>query len=198
MRRYLVVAAALVGVLSFAGAAAAKGPDSASISGPGLSHSLKVRGDGEGPTSLGALADASGFFPQMYGQSPDPVLKRRPAARLGAVYAIVYTVPGPNRIRSTVVQHVYPYATPVPLSYMTPGQSYWGDRRTLGGWFRASRGLTRVLVRVGVPATPPTGNASFLGPGAFGTVAAVATLLLVAGAARTARRRGWLTVHRSS
>ncbi len=90
---------------------------------------------------------------QMYGQTPTATLKTQPkGAVLGPRYRIVYTVPGPNATRSRVVQLFYPYAKPVPLTYMKPGQSYWGARKTLGGCFRSSTALTRALVQAGLPA----------------------------------------------
>ena len=152
MRKYLL-AAALV-ALALPALAAAKGPASASVSGPGLDGPLAIRGDGEGPgTALGNLTTASGFFPQMFGQSPDPTLGSRPTGTLGVRYKVVYIVPGPNDIRSRVIQFVYPYAKPVALTYMKPGQSFWEGERTHGGWFRASASLKRMLVRAGVPAS---------------------------------------------
>ena len=55
MRKYLL-AAALV-ALALPALAAAKGPVSASVSGPTLDGALTIRGDGEGPgTALGTLA----------------------------------------------------------------------------------------------------------------------------------------------
>src|SRR5262245_35706360 len=81
MRRYLAAAALLVLVLP--AVAAAKGPVGASISGPGLAQPLTFRGDGEGPgTALGNLTMASGFFAQVFGQTPDPTLRSRPAGTL--------------------------------------------------------------------------------------------------------------------
>jgi hypothetical protein len=152
MRRYLL-AAALV-ALALPALAAAKGPSSASLSGPGLDGPLAFNGDGEVPgTALGTLANASGFFPQVFGQSPDPTLASRPTGSLGLRYKVVYVVPGPNNIRSRVVQLVYPYAKPVALTYMKPGQSFWDGERTHGGWFRASAGLKRMLIRAGLPAS---------------------------------------------
>ena len=71
-------------------------------------------------TPLGALVDLGGFFPQMYGQTPDPTLRAQPKGTLGPRYKVVYVVPGPNGIQSRVVQYVYPYAKPVPLTYMKP------------------------------------------------------------------------------
>jgi hypothetical protein len=155
MRRYLAAAALVALVLP--ALAVAKGPASASISGPGLDRSLAVRGDGETPGNpLGTLAMAGGFFAQMFGQTPDPTLKLRPAGKLGPRYTVVYVVPGPNNIQSRVVQYVYPYAKPVPVTYLKPGQAFWGTKKAHGGWFRAAPALKRTLVRMGLPATAPT------------------------------------------
>jgi hypothetical protein len=152
MRRYLIAAALVVG-LALPALAGAKGPVSAFISGPGLDRALAIRGEGEGPgTSLGTLATASGFFAQMFGQSPDPTLASRPSGTLGPRYRAVYIVPGPNDIRSRVVQYIYPYAKPVALTYLKPGQRFWDGRKAHGGWYRASAVLKRVLVRAGLPA----------------------------------------------
>lgn len=151
MRRYVIAAALVALVLPVA--AVAKGPVSASISGPALERSLTIRGDGEGPgTALGTLADASGFFAQMFGQSPDPTVAARPGGTLGPRYRVVYVVPGPNDIQSRVVQYLYPYAKPVALTYMKPGQTFWVSERAHGGWYRASTGLKKMLVRAGLPA----------------------------------------------
>jgi hypothetical protein len=157
MRRNLVAAAVLTAALALPSAAAAKGPSSASISGPRLDRSLAIQGQGEmGPgTPLGALVDLGGYFSQMFGQTPDPTLKAQPKGSLGPRYKVVYVVPGPNGIQSRVVQLVYPYAKPVPLTYMRPGQPFWSTDRAHGGWFRASAGLKRVLVRAGLPAAAP-------------------------------------------
>ena len=157
MRRNLVAAAVLTAALALPSAAAAKGPSSASISGPRLDRSLAIQGQGEmGPgTPLGALVDLGGYFSQMFGQTPDPTLKAQPKGSLGPRYKVVYVVPGPNGIQSRVVQLVYPYAKPVPLTYMRPGQPFWSTDRAHGGWFRASTGLKRVLVRAGLPAVAP-------------------------------------------
>jgi hypothetical protein len=154
MRRYLI-AATLVALVVPA-LAAAKGPVSASISGPGLERALAIEGDGEGPGTLGSLATASGFFAQMFVQTPDPTVARRPVKTLGPRYVIVYLVPGPNDIQSHVVQYVYPYAKPTPVTYLKPGQRFWDGRQAHGGWYRARAALKRVLVRTGLPATAPS------------------------------------------
>jgi hypothetical protein len=152
MHRFLLLAALAV-AFALPVLAAAKGPISASISGPGLDRSLAIRGDGEGPgTALGTLAAASGFFAQMFGQSPDPTLASRPRGTLGPRYTAIYVVPGPNDVRSRVVQYIYPYGKPVAVTYMKPGQTFWNGKKAHGGWYRASGALKRMLVRAGLPA----------------------------------------------
>jgi hypothetical protein len=155
MRRLLVAAAVLAAALALPTLAAAKGPASASITGPGLDGSLRLSGGGEmgSGTTLGTLVDTGGFFPLLYGQSPDPTHRSRPAGALGPRFRIVYVVPGPNSIRSRVVQLAYPYASRGPVTYMKPGQSYWDGRKAHGGWFLASAELRKMLVRAGLPRT---------------------------------------------
>src|SRR5438132_8259434 len=147
--RTLVLLGALV-ALAIPVAALAKGPSSASISGPGMSRALAVAGDGEVTgNALGSLAQTSGFFPQMFGQTPDPTVSTRPTIALGPRYKVVYVVPGPNAIRSRLVQWLYPFAKGGPVTYLKPGQRFWGGRTAHGGWFRAP-GLAGVLRRIGL------------------------------------------------
>ena len=190
MRRLLVLAA--VGTLAPLAAAApvaAKGPSTASLTGPGLGHALPVKGVGEAGigTPLGSLVLLGGYFPQMFGQSPDPTTRTRPAADLGPRYRVVYRVPGPNSGVSTIVQDVYPYAKPTPVTYMPAGQRFWGSQRTHGGWFVSETGLKAALVAAGLPESPPASGASF--PWAWTGVglAAVVLLLLVLALGRRGR-----------
>jgi hypothetical protein len=163
-------------------AAAAKGPDRATLSGPGIDGSLPVTGAGEGGTGtpLGDLVQYGGFFPQMFGQSPDPTTASRPAGDLGPRYTVVYSVPGPNG-RDTIRQDLYPYATP-PVSYVRPGLTFWDGQRTHGGWYVADPALVDSLTRIGLPASPPAAGGSHVwrwtGVGAA-CVAALGGLLLV-------------------
>ena len=192
MRRYLVGTAILAAALVLPSLAAAKGPESASLSGPGLGRSLAVRGQGEmGPgTPLGALVDLGGFFPQMFGQTPDTTVKAKPKGTLGKRYTIVYVVPGPNGIRSRVVQSVYPYAKPVPVTYMKPGQKFWESDRTYGGWYVASADLKSTLVRAGLPAKPPSqASAGFWTVGVISGIASVLALIALVAVVRPWNRR---------
>jgi hypothetical protein len=158
MRTSLALTIALVASLAFPALAAAKGPTSATMSGPGISGTRHLGGDSEGGTGtpLGALTMGGGFFPQTFGQQPDPTLTTRPQGTLGPRYEIAYTVPGPSE-SATLRQDYYPYAEPAPLTYMKPSQTFWDGQRTHGGWFTADSSLRRTL---GLPAQPPTDTSS--------------------------------------
>ena len=179
MRRLLLLATvgALTALVSTA-PALAKGPSSASLTGPGLDRALPVKGQGEMGTGtpLGSLVELGGFFPQMFVQTPDSTTRTRPAGDLGPRYRVVYRVPGPNGT-STVVQDVYPYAK-TPATYMSPGQRFWGSSRTHGGWFISGPGLKATLVAAGLPQSPPVSDGGSF-PWAWTGVAAVAVVVLL-------------------
>jgi hypothetical protein len=157
MRRTTIALAALAAALALPAAAAAKGPDQASLSGPGLKGAIPIKGEGEGGagTPLGDLVQFGGFFPAVFGQQPDPMLQARPKGDLGPRYTVTYRVPGPGAGPSRIVQYVYPYAKPGPITYMPPRQVFWATQRTQGGWYDADVLLKRTFVRLGLPATPP-------------------------------------------
>ena len=139
MKRALPAVAALAVALLLPAAAAAKGPSTATIAGPGLDHALEIKGYGEGgdATPLGILVEGGGFFAQVFQPTPRLTTKARPAGQLGPRYDVTYTVPGPHG-DSTLRQDLYPYATSGPLTYMAPGEKFWGSQSTNGGWFRGS------------------------------------------------------------
>jgi hypothetical protein len=185
MKRLLLFAAALGAALLLPTVAGAKGPDRASISGPGLGQAVTIDGDGEGGASpLGILAGEGGFFAQMYGATGPGTLKARPKTMLGPRYLVTYRVPGEDGA-STVQQDLYPYAARGPVSYMSRGQTFWGTQSTVGGWFRGTTSVKQMLVQAGLPATAPPNRAAHahklgvaLGAGAGVAVAAGALALL--------------------
>ena len=143
--------AIVLAALALPAAALAKGPSEGTISGPGFVKTVKVLNDGSPGTAGGDLTQTTGFFPAAFGQSPDPLLHRKPAV-LGPRYTIVWTVPGNNSNR--IRQFVYPYAKGGAVTYMKPGQRIFG-MTTHGGWYRDA-GLKRTLVRLGLPAKAPS------------------------------------------
>lgn len=184
----LCILAALVTVP----AATAKGPSAASIDGPGTGGGLSIGGNGEsGGTPLGNLTMNAGFFQTTFGQQPDVTSRERPKGELGPRYRIVYTVPGPDNRVDQIRQDVYPYATPNPVTYMEPGQPFFGTERTHGGWYVAPPALKATLVAAGLPASAPAtsaGGATFPAWSA-GLIAFAAVLLLMLITAFVLRRR---------
>jgi hypothetical protein len=187
-RRPLFLALLLFLTLLLPGTAAAKGPTEATIKGPGLNSPLAVSGYGEGgPTPLGRLVDWGGFFPQAFGQSPDPILTARPAGLLGPRYDVTYVVPGPSTDK--LRQQLYPYAVGGVYTYMEPNQKFWGNQSTRGGWYRAGSGLKSVLVQAGLPAKAPEAQKRAAGSRTAVAVAAGAGLVLAGGVLFLLRRR---------
>jgi hypothetical protein len=162
MRNHLFIGVVVVvSALVVASTAFAKGATQATIKGPGLKKGgLVLKSDSGGdPTSgsrLGQLATASGFFPAVFNQQPDPMLRERPKGNLGPKYTAEYVMPGPDGGTSTIRQDLYPYAKPYALSYTKPGQPFFGSERTHGGWFQATSAVRTVLDLP--PQTPTTGT----------------------------------------
>jgi hypothetical protein len=181
---FLVICAAAA--LAVPGVAAAKGPSSATITGPGLDKPLAVQGTGEGDTStpLGLLVMDGGFFPEVFGQSPNPLLRQRPAS-LGSRYVVTYTMPS-DSTADTLHQDLYPYAVGGPVTYMAPAQRFWGGQVTNGGWYRGSSALKVQLIAAGMPKydlAHRTSDSRRVG------VAVGAGILLAAGVLMLLRRR---------
>lgn len=185
MRTSFVLTVALLALLAFPAFGAAKGPSTATMSGPGISGVKHLNGDSEGGTGspLGNLTMSGGFFPQVFAEVPDPTLTAQPKGDLGPRYTITYVVPGPNG-DSVLRQAFYPYAKPAPLTYMKPGLKFWGENKTHGGWFTADSSLVRKL---GLPAQPPATSSgshshlwrwSGIGGGALVLAAALGLLVL--------------------
>jgi hypothetical protein len=171
MRRILLIAAV---ALALPAAALAKGPSEAAVTGPGLDGKITLTGLGDGSDLVGL----AGFFQATFGQSPDPMLASAPQGTLGPKYTITYTVPGPSG-DDTIVQDVYPYATPSPVTYMQPGQRFFGSERTRGGWFVSTVGLRTLLANAGLPEEQPAvtgGNDRPLWPWLVGALALLAAL----------------------
>jgi hypothetical protein len=160
MRNHLFIGlVVVVSSLVVASTAFAKGATQATIKGPGLKKGgLVLKSDSGGdPTSgsrLGQLATAAGFFPAVFDQQPDPMLRERPKGTLGRKYTAEYVMPGPDGGTSTIRQDLYPYAKPYALSYTKPGQPFFDrGQGTHGGWFLTTSAVRTVL---DLPAQPPT------------------------------------------
>ena len=181
--------------LALPAAALAKGPSEAVVTGPGIDDDNGLAIAGLGDDS--GLTQLSGFFPATFGQSPDPMLASAPKGTLGPKYAIRYTVPGPDGTDATIVQDVYPYADPSPVTYTAPGQRFFDNQRTRGGWYISTVELRDLLVNAGLPAEQPTiggsGGDAPLWPWLVGALAVVAAL----GWAAWFARARWISATRT-
>ena len=186
MRKTLLLLVAVA--VALPASAFAKGASEASIQGPGLGKTVTISGNGEtSGDKLGNLGQSAGFFPAVFGQTPDPMSDQRPAGKLGPRYRIVWTVPGPSG-DSKITQDAYPLAQPQPVTYMKPGQLFWDGQHTRGGWYVGDSQLSASLFAVGVPrSAPSTGGFEWTRWTLIG-VAGAALLLALAFAVTRARR----------
>lgn len=183
MKRQLLTAIAVVlGLALVPSVATAKGPSEVSIEGPGLSEGIPLPGH--------EVVEVAGFFPGVFRQTPDPMLSERPRGSLGPKYVMTYALPGPNGEEDVLRQDVYPYAKAQPVSYMRPGQRFFMDQQTHGGWFVAKPTLKRTLVAAGLPVRPPAvgDDSSFPWP-VVATTTLLVALAVFAYGARTRRRQ---------
>ena len=188
MKRLLFILALVA--LALPATALAKGPSEAKITGPGLAKAITITGTETEGSPLMDLAEAAGFFPAAFGQTPNPMTSTAPKGNLGPKYSIEYIVPGPDGGNQTIRQDAYPYATPYSVTYMKAGQAIF-DMKTYGGWFVDSR-LKGILVAHGLPKTLPeakSNSASSAGFFSTGKLGALVLVLLVLGGAFVLMRR---------
>ena len=99
-------------IIAWASPAMAKGPDQATITGPGLDKPVVVTGFGEPGSGdkLGELADGSGLFLVMFGSdgSARTIVSEAPTGDLGPKFQLSYRVPDGTEAGSTVRQDLYP------------------------------------------------------------------------------------------
>jgi len=157
-RRALIV---ITLALAFPAAAVAKGPDAATVSGPGLSGQVPIGGIGR-VTTARSSAVSSRTAATSRRSSGSPLTDDRHAAEgdLGPGYTVTYRVPGPTG-KSTIRQIVYPFAKPAPVTYMESDQPFWDGQKTHGGWYVAAAQVKDVLGKVGLPASPPSNGSGF-------------------------------------
>jgi hypothetical protein len=142
--------------LSFLAApASAKGASKIVIQGPGLVHPITVEaGESTSADQLWPLMIDSRFFLGLcHGRCGSTSrLARRPSQGLGPRYTLTYTMNLDVRPHE-VIQYVFPYARPNPVTYMPARQTFLQHHKTGGGWFFAPERLERELITLGLPAT---------------------------------------------
>ena len=175
MKRLLFVLT--VAALALPATALAKGPSEARITGPGLAKAIVITGTETDGSPIMNLAEATGFFPAAFGQTPDPMTYARPQGDLGPRYSLEYVVPGGNDVTFKIQQDLYPYAKNGGWSHMPTGQPIF-DMTTHGGWFTDPR-LKGILVAHGLPRSTPSSTSSASSNAGFFSTGKIGALLLV-------------------
>lgn len=200
MRRLLLgltlISLATVWLVAAPFAATAKGPSKAVVEGPGLTSPIRMRFPDS--VELSSLIQHSGIWDQLFCHGCGRLEERNPAEQLGAAYRVTYTMLFPEGKRETssdVVQYVYPFASPTPVTYVETGQPFW-NTKTGGGWFVAGprlRGIMTDMIGVPVPgqqsATTDTEGETPSHALAFAGGAVVVAIVIVALALLLRRRR---------
>jgi hypothetical protein len=182
MARLFLALAVLVTAALLPATAFGKEIRSVTITGPGVDHKITLQGGGEiESTPAGNLAMLSGFFPELFDTSPDPTLVRKPDGPLGPKYHATYEFPNPETGDvARIVQDVYPYAKPYPVTYIPAGREVWEGEDAHGGWYLATADLKTALVKAGLPRTAQSirrSSGSSMGVWAGGAAGAGALLL---------------------
>lgn len=126
------------------------------ITGPGLAQAITLPAPGSptvGPDFSAYVTD-SGYFAQVFG-ARDGLSSQPPSGDLGPRYSVSFTMSLPGRAPSVIEQDLYPYAAPGPVTYLAPGQTFWGHSHTHGGWYLARAIFQKTLTSIGLPAGAP-------------------------------------------
>jgi hypothetical protein len=149
----LALALSVVGAL-WTDPALAKGPTRAVIRGPGLETPIVV-GYRSARTSdvFATLVARSGIFQGLWCVDCGGAAAGRPPGPLGPRFTVTYTLEL-DRVRHDRVDHVvqllFPYAQPRPVTFVHRGQPF--DLGTTGGgWYIARPSLRGLLRGLGVP-----------------------------------------------
>ena len=136
------------------------------------------------------FAEAAGFFPAAFGQTPVVTTSTRPKGDLGPKYSIEYAVPNggvkPDRSTRISIRTRKPGA----WTYMPAGQPIF-DMKTHGGWFTDPRAEGDFVAR-GLPKSPPgatSTSAALRRILSTGKIGAVLLVLFGIGAAAVLTRR---------
>jgi hypothetical protein len=198
-RRALVFIAAALATELVTPPVSAKGPIEALLQGPGLDTSLRFElpyhsaADDPRRAPLEHLALATGYFTAVFSGVPadsyDAASRalrvEPPPSDLGPRYTLTYRLEGPAG-GERIVQDVYPFAEPRPLTYVAPSQV----ANQLGSWFVALPGLKHALVDAGLPQNPQSGHDGSPSPRTLvGVLGAIAVALGLGGTGLAVARR---------
>lgn len=153
-RRVAVSGTTVLLLLAIAGPAWAKGPEGASITGPGISDPIVIEGVGEfsNGSEFSQFVEATGFWNLVFGADSTgsrfgEVTTAPSTEDLGPSYIITW-----HLLDNRIPARVYPEAEGGPLVHLESGIPLVDfDTETLGGWFAAQPILLKLMSNYGVP-----------------------------------------------
>ncbi|MGH2641795.1 MAG: hypothetical protein ACRDGO_08870 [Actinomycetota bacterium] len=150
LRRWGVIIATIAATLVVtASSALAKGPESVTLTGPGIDGPIEL--DTTSPGLLGRAMGQTGLWWSARGDRPLP-LREPPPEDLGPGYTltwILYGEPGERTEERTIRQLIYPFARGGVVVH-TPRQGSIRSEAEGAGWFEAPA-LQETLAGLGVP-----------------------------------------------
>jgi hypothetical protein len=147
VRRPLVTAAIVAGLITFTPPAQAKFNIRMVVSGPGLADPIEL---------FNAGMDIGCVFSR-----PCSLTSPAPARPLGPRYGVIESLEGHHargRMMDRIVHDLYPYVPGGPRVFTAAGQTWhdWNRKRHIpGGWTRAGNDLMDALRATGLPEEPP-------------------------------------------
>ena len=150
---FMGVAFTLVILFGFFDYVAAKGPESAIITGPGIDQPIELINT-TNRDLVARLMEQTGLW-YATGDLPQPIDK--PAGDLGPSYTLIWInsgPPGASIDERTIRQEIYLDAEGGPVIHTPNQESLRGWGPVVNGWFAAPSGLRETLAELGVPISP--------------------------------------------
>lgn len=144
------IAAVLFG---FSDPVAAKGPQSVTITGPGMDRPIELM-DSANSDLVVRLMEQTGLW---YAAGELPLPLEHPAGDLGPAYTLAWInsgPPGKSVDERTIRQEIYLYAENGPVIHTPAQETLGGWGPDVIGWFAAPSGLRDTLAELGVPVSP--------------------------------------------
>jgi hypothetical protein len=132
----------------------AKGPESATITGPWIDRPIELM-DGTNPDLVARLIEQTALW---YG-SGDPLTPEKRAGELGPSYTLTWInsgPPGKSAEKRTIRQVIYLAAENGPIIHTPEQEALEGWEVRVTGWFVASSGLRDTLPELGAPVSAPS------------------------------------------
>lgn len=155
-RSLIIMVATSAIVVAIGGSALAKGPESATITGPGIDESLEIELiETANPDLVRRLMEQTGLW---FATGDGSRIPAEPAGNLGPAYTLTWINSGPpaDPVEERTIRQILYLQAESGAVIETPyqiGLEGWGAE--VIGWFQAPDGLADTLTALGVPTSAP-------------------------------------------